>query len=248
MEAEDNAMTHARRPALAALALALALALLAGLPACAAPSAGPTSAVSPTLTPDAQSSATRSRFRVGEVTDYQGKNLDPAIGPSDNSIGGVQRIDIGPYRLLVDGDVADPQSFTYEQVRALDPVELLLTLHCVTGWDATILWKGVRLADLIDRAKPGDRAVTVIFTGVDTYTTSLPLSVVREKDLILAYGANGLDLPPELGYPFIVVAEDKLGYKWARWVTKITLSDDPNYMGYWESRGYDNDADVTKTP
>jgi len=54
----------------------------------------------------------------------------------------------------------------------------------------------------------------------------------------------GLDLPDELGFPFLVVVEDKFGYKWARWVTKITLSDDPNYKGYWESRGYDDNGDV----
>jgi DMSO/TMAO reductase YedYZ molybdopterin-dependent catalytic subunit len=55
-----------------------------------------------------------------------------------------------------------------------------------------------------------------------------------------------LTLPDATGYPFIVVAEDKFGYKWARWVTHITLSDDPDYQGYWESRGYDNTADVAK--
>jgi len=42
----------------------------------------------------------------------------------------------------------------------------------------------------------------------------------------------------------LVVAEDKLGYKWARWVNEIELSDDENYKGYWEKRGYSNDAPV----
>jgi DMSO/TMAO reductase YedYZ molybdopterin-dependent catalytic subunit len=49
-----------------------------------------------------------------------------------------------------------------------------------------------------------------------------------------------------MGYPFIVVAEEKLGYKWARWVTRIELSEDPDYQGYWEQRGYDNTADIGK--
>jgi DMSO/TMAO reductase YedYZ molybdopterin-dependent catalytic subunit len=98
--------------------------------------------------------------------------------------------------------------------------------------------------DVIDPAEPKPEAVTVIFHAVDGYTTSLPLQTVRDKDLILAYGANGLDLPPEMGYPFIVVAEDKLGYKWARWVNGIELSGDPDYKGYWEERGYSNEADL----
>jgi DMSO/TMAO reductase YedYZ molybdopterin-dependent catalytic subunit len=86
----------------------------------------------------------------------------------------------------------------------------------------------------------------VIFSAADGYTTSLPLATIREKQLILAYSSNGLDLPPEMGYPFIVVAEEKFGYKWARWVTRIELSEDADYQGYWEQRGYDNTADIGK--
>jgi DMSO/TMAO reductase YedYZ molybdopterin-dependent catalytic subunit len=193
---------------------------------------------------DGVSSATQRRYREGEVQEYKGARLDPAIGPRDNSIQGVQHVDMSTYALTIDGLVESPQTLTYDQVKALDAYERLITLHCVEGWDATVLWKGVLLEDLMNKAgvKPG--AVTVIFSAVDGYTTSLPLSTVRDRQLIQAYQANGLDLPPEMGYPFIVVAEDKLGYKWARWVNRITLSDDPNYLGYWERRGYSNSADV----
>jgi DMSO/TMAO reductase YedYZ molybdopterin-dependent catalytic subunit len=196
--------------------------------------------------PDAVSGATKSRFRSGEVQNYQGKNLSPAIGPSDNSISGVQQVDIEKYVLAIDGAVDKAQSLKYDEVIALTPYERLITLHCVTGWDATILWKGVLLDDLIAMAGAKPEAVTVIFHSVDGYTTSLPLAIIREKQLILAYSSNGLDLPPEMGYPFIVVAEEKFGYKWARWVTGIELSEDADYMGYWEQRGYDNTADIGK--
>ncbi len=195
---------------------------------------------------DAVSSATQSRYRENEIESYQGARLDPAIGPRDNSIKGVQQVDIAGYTLQIGGLVDAPVTLTYDQVRAMDVYERLITLHCVEGWDATILWKGVLLNNLIGLAGAKEEAVTVIFGSVDGYTTSLPLETIKSKELILAYGANGLDLPPEMGYPFIVVAEDKLGYKWARWVNSITLSDDPNYKGYWEQRGYPNDADVSE--
>jgi DMSO/TMAO reductase YedYZ molybdopterin-dependent catalytic subunit len=42
-----------------------------------------------------------------------------------------------------------------------------------------------------------------------------------------------------------VVAEGKWGYKWAKWVTRIELSADTSFRGYWESRGYSNDANIT---
>ncbi|MEI6603349.1 MAG: molybdopterin-dependent oxidoreductase [Clostridia bacterium] len=198
-------------------------------------------------TPDVQSQATKDRFRAGEVKEYKGKLLSPAIGPRDNSISGVQHIDIGEYSLKIEGLVETPIEMKYEDVLKMTAYERLITLHCVEGWSATMLWKGVLLEDLISKAAPNPDAVTVIFHSQDGYTTSLPLSTIKEKQLILAYNANRIALPPEMGYPFIVVAEDKLGYKWARWVTRIELSNDANYKGYWEQRGYDNTADV-KTP
>jgi DMSO/TMAO reductase YedYZ molybdopterin-dependent catalytic subunit len=193
---------------------------------------------------DAVSAATKARYRENEISEYQGARLDPAIGPRDNSIKGIQQVDIASYTLLIDGLVEKQTMLTYDQVRALEPYERLITLYCVEGWDATILWKGVLLDELISMAGVKPEAVTVIFGSVDGYTTSLPLQTIRDNGLILAYSANGLDLPPAMGYPFIVVAEDKLGYKWGRWVDSITLSDDADYRGYWEQAGYSNDADI----
>jgi len=193
---------------------------------------------------DAVSGATRVRYREGEITEYNGARLDPAIGPRDNSINGIQRVDIANYRLVIAGLVVNPLQLTYEEVLALEPYKRRITLYCVEGWDATVLWQGVRIMEIIDTAKAKAQANTLIFYCVDGYTTSLPLQTVKDRDLILAYSANGLDLPPELGYPFIVVAEDKLGYKWARWVNRIELSDNQGYKGFWEQNGYSNDADL----
>ncbi len=221
----------------AAILMLSAFLLLSG---CAAPA----TSSEPRSAADGVSSATQRRYRASEVTEYQGFRLDPAVGPRDNSIKGVQRVDANGYTMTVDGLVNAPEALSYDQVKALPAHERLITLHCVEGWDATILWKGVLLEDVMGQANIKPEAVTVIFGSVDGYTTSLPLKTVLDKQLILAYSANGLDLPPEMGYPFIVVAEDRLGYKWARWVNRITLSDDANYKGYWEQRGYDNEAPV----
>jgi DMSO/TMAO reductase YedYZ molybdopterin-dependent catalytic subunit len=35
-----------------------------------------------------------------------------------------------------------------------------------------------------------------------------------------------------------------LGYKWVKWITEIELSDDEDYQGYWESRGYSDSGDL----
>jgi DMSO/TMAO reductase YedYZ molybdopterin-dependent catalytic subunit len=196
--------------------------------------------------PDTHTQATLARFRIGEVKDYQGKNLDPAVGPRDNSISGVQHIDIQSYRLKVTGLVSKEISMTYDDVLKLDKYQRLITLHCVEGWNATILWEGVLLEDLIQKVGPSAIVSTIIFHASDGYTTSLPYAFIKDKQIMLAFSANSIALPPELGFPFIVVAEQKYGYKWARWVTEIELSSDSGYKGYWESRGYSNSADIDK--
>jgi DMSO/TMAO reductase YedYZ molybdopterin-dependent catalytic subunit len=191
------------------------------------------------------SKLTEGRYSELEVREYEGTKLDPSAALPENSISGVQRVDISSYVLEVTGRVLQPVSFTYETVLALPEHEKLITLHCVEGWDATVLWKGALLKDIIDPAGVRETAQTVVFHCVDGYTSSLPLQAVLDKKMILAYSSNGITLPPSLGYPFIVVAEDRLGYKWARWVNEIEISDDPYLTGFWESRGFDSEADIT---
>jgi DMSO/TMAO reductase YedYZ molybdopterin-dependent catalytic subunit len=199
-----------------------------------------------TALPDGVSAATMERYREGELMEYNGEKLDPAVGPRDNSIKGVQQVDISTYQLTVDGLADEPQTYTYDDVLAMPSEERLIRLYCVEGWNANILWQGVPMKTLIESAKPKAEVNTVIFHAVDGYTTSLPLKEILDGNLMLAYNANGIALPPEMGYPFIFVAEEKWGYKWARWVNRIELSSDESYQGYWESNGYSNDADLGK--
>jgi DMSO/TMAO reductase YedYZ molybdopterin-dependent catalytic subunit len=193
---------------------------------------------------DTVSAATMARYRENEMMEFNGIQLDPAIGPRDNSISGIQEVDINSYSLKIDGLVENEMSYSYEQILEMDPVEIVYTIYCVEGWDATFLWKGVLIEDILSESNVDDKAKTVIFHAVDGYTTSLPLDVIIDKKIMMAYYANGLPIPSSLGYPFILVAYDKWGYKWARWINRIELSSDTNYKGYWESRGYSVDGSI----
>ena len=53
---------------------------------------------------------------------------------------------------------------------------------------------------------------------------------------------NGRTMPPERGFPFQVVAEDQYGYKWAKWVTSIQVSNDISFRGHFEKMGAENTA------
>lgn len=89
-------------------------------------------------------------------------------------------------------------------------------------------------------------ANTVIFHAVDGYTTSMPLQYLVDNNIMLAYKMNGVTIPPERGFPFMLVAQDKWGYKWIKWVNEIELSADANYRGFWEQEGYSNDGSLDK--
>jgi DMSO/TMAO reductase YedYZ molybdopterin-dependent catalytic subunit len=182
-----------------------------------------------------------------EIKEYQGEDLSSINDFRENSIAGPQHVDINNYKLNINGLVDKQLNLTYDEVINKAPSQQkVTTLNCVEGWSVTILWEGIPLKNLFETAGLKPEANTVIFRAYDGYSTSLPLSYIIDNNIILAYKINGVTLPPERGFPFQVVAESKWGYKWAKWVTEIEISNDPNFRGYWEQRGYSNDGSLDK--
>jgi DMSO/TMAO reductase YedYZ molybdopterin-dependent catalytic subunit len=190
-----------------------------------------------------------SQLAPGEVAEYEGKDLSSADDFRENSIKGPQQVDLATYTLTVEGLADDPMELTYDEiVDGYDSYEKVVTLNCVEGWSVDILWEGILLEDLFEDAGIQDDTTVVIFRCADDYSTSLTLEHIRENEILMAYKMNGVELPAERGFPFQLVAEDKWGYKWAKWITEIELSDDDNYRGYWESRGYSRVGDLENGP
>lgn len=180
-----------------------------------------------------------------EIREYQGEKLSSIDEFRENSIEGPQNININNYRLKITGLVTNPKTYTYDEVvNNYQNYEKVVTLDCVEGWSVTILWRGLLVRDLLAEAGPSPDAKVVIFYAHDGYTTSLPVDYIINNDILIAYEMNGVTLPPERGFPFQLVAESKWGYKWIKWITEIELSDDVDYKGYWERRGYSNSADL----
>ena len=180
-----------------------------------------------------------------EVREYQGEKLSSVNDFRENSIGGPQYIDIKEYTLDVGGLVETPLTYTYDKViDTYQSYQKVVTLDCVEGWSVTILWEGFLLRDLINDASPSSDVKTVILFAYDGYSTSFPIEYIMGNDIIVAYRMNDVEIPPERGYPFQLVAESKWGYKWIKWITEIELSSDTDYEGYWESRGYSNEGDL----
>jgi len=181
-----------------------------------------------------------------EVREYQGENLSSIKSFRENSIRGLQNVDKEDYILEVAGLVKRPKTYTYDEVLKNQLYQKVLTLNCVEGWSVKILWEGVLVNDLLKEVDVLPTARVVIFYAHDGYSTSLPLAFIIDNDIIMAHKMNGVTLPPERGFPFELISENKWGYKWIKWITKIELSDETDYRGYWEQRGYSHTGNLNE--
>jgi len=182
-----------------------------------------------------------------EVREYQGEDLSSINNFRENSIKGPQNVDIENYQLMITGLAENPAVYTYDEIiDDYDAYKKVVRLNCVEGWAVNILWEGVLVRDILEKAGPLPEARVVIFHAHDGYTTSFPIEYLMENDILMAYRMNDVTIPPERGFPFQLVAESKWGYKWIKWITQIELSDDVDYRGYWESRGYSNEGDLDR--
>lgn len=183
-----------------------------------------------------------------EIREYKGEKLSSVNDFRETSIKGPQQINKTTYQLQITGLVETPKNYTYDEVlNNFQQYKKVVTLDCVEGWSVSILWEGVLVSDLIEESKPDPFAKILIFKAYDGYTTSLPLVYITQNNILLSYKMNNVTLPPERGFPFQLVAESKWGYKWIKWVTEIEVSNNTQYKGYWESRGYSNIGDLNNS-
>lgn len=181
---------------------------------------------------------------ASEIQEYHGEDLSKINDFRENSIRGPQYLNKTTYTLNITGLVDNPTVYSYDEVLNHQKYEKVVTLNCVEGWSVKILWEGILLKDLFNEVAVQPNATVVIFYAVDGYSTSFPIEYITGNNILLAYKMNGLDIPAERGFPFMLVSESQYGYKWIKWITGIELSNDLDYRGYWESRGYPNDASL----
>ncbi len=184
-----------------------------------------------------------------EATEFQGVQLTPINQQNNNALKGTQFIDKDTYILTVDGLVDHPLQLTYADLEAYPQISQLMNLDCVEGWYFIAKWTGPVLKDIFAAAGIKPEAKIVIFHTADVPEgySSLDLNYIIDNNIIIALKDNDITLTPDRGFPFQVVAMSKFGYKWAKWVMRIELSDNTIFRGYWESAGYNNNADVSGT-
>lgn len=165
----------------------------------------------------------------------------------ETSLKGPQQFNLEGYRLKITGTVMDTLSLSYREIIDSNRIHRRTArLKCVEDWSARPEWEGVKVMDILNKAKIKPESRRVIFHGVDEYTTSLSLDYLKDNEIIMAYKVNGVKLPDSLGFPFQIVAEGKWGYKWAKWISRIEVTSDTTYQGFWESKSLDRNADTTE--
>jgi DMSO/TMAO reductase YedYZ molybdopterin-dependent catalytic subunit len=106
-------------------------------------------------------------------------------------------------------------------------------------------WDGVLARDVVALAQPLPTARFVTLHGADGYTTNLPLEALLDEDVVIAHSVFGAPLAREHGGPVRLVVPKRYGWKSAKWLSGIEFhaQDQP---GFWEVRGYHNEADPWK--
>jgi DMSO/TMAO reductase YedYZ molybdopterin-dependent catalytic subunit len=160
----------------------------------------------------------------------------------------VPEVDAKSWNLTVKGLVDNPLTINYDEIRAMPSVEQYATLECVSnkiGGDliSTALWKGVKLKDILDRAKVKTGAKYIAFRCSDGYDVGIPLEAGLMDGTILAYDMNLAPLNAKHGFPVRAIVPGLYGMMNPKWITEIELVDGV-YEGYWQRNGWTNVADV----
>jgi DMSO/TMAO reductase YedYZ molybdopterin-dependent catalytic subunit len=158
------------------------------------------------------------------------------------------------WRLRVDGLVRQPMSFSLADLKAM-PARTQITRHdCVEGWSAIGGWTGVQLARVLQQVGLARHARFVVFHCADDlanthdtnrlYYESIDLFDAFHPQTLLAYAMNGAPLAVPHGAPLRLRVERQLGYKQAKYVMRIQVTDRLDLIqggkgGFWEDRGYE---------
>lgn len=223
------------------LAGGAAVSLLIGCRPQSTPIPLPTSspAVAPTPTPPATATSPRA-IRITPTADFYEQQYQ-----------GVAEVDVDSWRLTIDGLVRRPLTLDDAAVRALPRAEMMRTLECIgnpVGGNqiGNANWAGFWLADVLAQAGVRAEARRARLLAADGYETSVDAARLMEPGVLMAYEMNGEPLTPAHGFPLRIFLPGLYGQKMPKWITQLDFIADAGHRGYWEQRGWSDEA-VVKT-
>jgi DMSO/TMAO reductase YedYZ molybdopterin-dependent catalytic subunit len=148
------------------------------------------------------------------------------------------KIDTTGWMLEVRGNVKHPGFYSLQQIQTLGKQVENVRHVCVEGWSIKVKWAGTRLSDFLDWVGVDPKAKYLFAECADNYYVPYDMASVRHPQSLLCYEAYGKPLTIDHGAPVRIVMPTKLGYKSAKWLKRITVTD-KKPGGYWEDKGYD---------
>ena len=155
--------------------------------------------------------------------------------------GPTPHVDLSDWRLSLVGEIDEPLTWTWDELRALPQEQITVDIHCVTKWSKLDTgWVGVSLDTLL--ADVDTSAEFVLARSYGGYTTNLPLADVSDGKAWIAHTYDGEPLDPEHGGPARLLVPHLYFWKSAKWVRGLTFTADDE-PGFWEAAGYHNYGD-----
>jgi DMSO/TMAO reductase YedYZ molybdopterin-dependent catalytic subunit len=161
-------------------------------------------------------------------------------------VGSAPAFDPQKWRFRIFGEVDHPAELTWAQFIALSTKTVKTDIHCVTRWtkfDTT--WRGVPFADITKMAGLHPSVKFVVTHGANGYTANVPLSIALADDVLFAYEYEGKPLEPIHGGPMRMFVPSRYFWKSTKWCNGVEFTNDDK-PGFWETRGYNNNADPWK--
>ncbi len=181
---------------------------------------------------------------VTGATPNGGFNKAAEGGPVRSQFGQPE-FDVVSYRLTITGEVDSSFALSWDELVHLPAAATdTLLMYCIEGWQVWGVWKGVPVADLLQKARVRTKARYVLFRSLDGYTTSLPISYLTKYRSLLAYQVNGKPLAGHDGLPLRLTALGLYGYKWAKWVQELTVLDSHQWQSRQQEIIYSDSAHV----
>jgi DMSO/TMAO reductase YedYZ molybdopterin-dependent catalytic subunit len=147
-------------------------------------------------------------------------------------------IDFDTWSLTVSGAVQKPGDYTLAQFQALPKVRQNTRHVCVEGWDVIGRFGGARLSDFLQSIGADMTARFVFVECADDYYESLDMETALHPQTLLCYEMYDRPLTREHGAPLRLTIPTKIGYKQAKYLTDLKVTNVLQRAGYWEDQGY----------
>ncbi|MBR61877.1 MAG: sulfite oxidase-like oxidoreductase [Dehalococcoidia bacterium] len=162
------------------------------------------------------------------------------------TFGTAPNIVLDQWNITLFGSVKENVHLNWNEIMHLKRICIQAEFHCVTQWSKLLnKWEGVGFSSLMDLVEIRKEVQYVMIHCYGGYSTNLPLDVLLDDDVILAYRHDGSDLSLDHGGPLRLVVPKRYGWKSAKWINGIEFMEE-NQPGFWESRGYHMEGDPWK--